>query len=1111
VTRHTHRSARASRSWILGTTRDRLRAQWPLLLAVLAVAVLANTLITSLGLLVTATEAEGARGSLGAIPGEQTLVQVRLVSLTDSVEDADAAVTAAVQTALGSSVAATHTGMALTLVSEFPNDFPLPGAAYFGQLDDVQQHSTLVSGSWASGGPDSDGALPVTVPVDAARALQLSEGSTLDVEVERDLVTAKVVGVYAPDADDVDYWALDPLRGSGYNPAYPKPGVTFYQPITAIGPLIVGPGALAAADVHVASLQLSYVPDFSAVAVDDLAPLLQRLSFADVDVRIDSGRVSDELLYTSDVASVVGSVTSGLVVTRSTVVVVSLLLLVLAIAAMAQTARLFTESRLGERRLMRSRGASGGHLLALTTVEATLIGLLTAALSPPLAALGYRLIAAQPPMVAAGMPATVAISGGAWLTAAAVSVAFVLVLVAQLLLRSRDGSEEQATARQSRASGIMRSGVDLALVALAAIAYWQLLSYHGVLDDSVSLTIDPILAVGPALVLLAGALLCVRLVPPAARLLERLGSRSNRVVLPLASWELGRRPNRAVAAVLLLCLALAVGTFGLSFLATWRQSQLDQAAVAVGAPVRVSVDPEKATAQSALLAADAEGAPGPVFRRFGLLQLGLTDTGPGSDGVSVQLLGLSEPARALIDRGRLAEVGGARIDLLLQSPAEAAAGVDLPAGADSLSTTVRLADQSGVLDGADAALRVVIENADQLLTTVDLGAVPVDGEEHAVSADLPAGAGLRVVGIQLAFDGNFGQALPASTTATATLSLGLFSAGATTLPPLGIDGFSLVNADRQGRVPVRADAQADEQLRLSVEVPVGVSSAFSLVGWKPQPALMAMVPTELSSRYALQNGSLLSLTTQAATVQLQLANAAALVPGAADTEELDAAGYGLSSGIARATTLVVDQQSLARALAERGVAGAMVDEWWLDVPTGAGQAYVDAHPVQPGAVPVYSSDVLGAQLQQAPLRVATQAALWVSIVAGALLAAVGFALHSAATLRARRIELAQLRAIGLSRRALVGMIGADSLLLCVLGIVFGVAIGALLTSLVGPLVAVSPDGTPTVPSIVIELPVVGVALLALGVVAVLTLVVMVVALTQRRTQPADLLRGGAQP
>jgi ABC-type antimicrobial peptide transport system permease subunit len=93
----------------------------------------------------------------------------------------------------------------------------------------------------------------------------------------------------------------------------------------------------------------------------------------------------------------------------------------------------------------------------------------------------------------------------------------------------------------------------------------------------------------------------------------------------------------------------------------------------------------------------------------------------------------------------------------------------------------------------------------------------------------------------------------------------------------------------------------------------------------------------------------------------------------------------------------------------------------------------------------------------------------------------------------------------------VGMIGADSLLLCVLGIVFGVAIGALLTSLVGPLVAVSPDGTPTVPSIVIELPVVGVALLALGVVAVLTLVVMVVALTQRRTQPADLLRGGAQP
>ena len=81
----------------------------------------------------------------------------------------------------------------------------------------------------------------------------------------------------------------------------------------------------------------------------------------------------------------------------------------------------------------------------------------------------------------------------------------------------------------------------------------------------------------------------------------------------------------------------------------------------------------------------------------------------------------------------------------------------------------------------------------------------------------------------------------------------------------------------------------------------------------------------------------------------------------------------------------------------------------------------------------------------------------ISIVAAALLVAIGFALHTAASVRARRLQFAQLRAIGLSRRSLVGVVGAESLILCAIGTVFGIAIGVLLSWMVGPLVAVSPD------------------------------------------------------
>jgi hypothetical protein len=97
------------------------------------------------------------------------------------------------------------------------------------------------------------------------------------------------------------------------------------------------------------------------------------------------------------------------------------------------------------------------------------------------------------------------------------------------------------------------------------------------MDQGGVATVDPLLAAGPALALLAGALVAVRLIPATSKMLEGLASRGRRAVMPLASWEVGRRSARAVSAVLLLTLALSIGTFALSFLVTWQNSQYDQA------------------------------------------------------------------------------------------------------------------------------------------------------------------------------------------------------------------------------------------------------------------------------------------------------------------------------------------------------------------------------------------------------------------------------------------------------------------------------------------------------------------------------------------------------
>ena len=75
---------------------------------------------------------------------------------------------------------------------------------------------------------------------------------------------------------------------------------------------------------------------------------------------------------------------------------------------------------------------------------------------------------------------------------------------------------------------------------------------------------------------------------------------------------------------------------------------------------------------------------------------------------------------------------------------------------------------------------------------------------------------------------------------------------------------------------------------------------------------------------------------------------------------------------------------------------------------------------------------------------------------------------------------------------------------------FGIGIGALLGWLVGPLVAVSADGTPPIPSVVVHIPWADVAALAGEVVALLAVVVLVVARSQRNADPAAVLRLGEE-
>jgi hypothetical protein len=79
-------------------------------------------------------------------------------------------------------------------------------------------------------------------------------------------------------------------------------------------------------------------------------------------------------------------------------------------------------------------------------------------------------------------------------------------------------------------------------------------------------------------------------------------------------------------------------------------------------------------------------------------------------------------------------------------------------------------------------------------------------------------------------------------------------------------------------------------------------------------------------------------------------------------------------------------------------------------------------------------------------------------------------------------------------------------LLGILGTVFGLGVGVLLGVMSGPLIALSPNGTPAIPPVVVTVPWLDIAILVLVVAIVLVGVIGAVARAQRFANPANILR-----
>ncbi|MEV1244921.1 FtsX-like permease family protein [Nonomuraea sp. NPDC050022] len=1115
----------------------RARAQWPLLAALLAVAMVGPTLLGACALLVTRT----AEQALEAAASRATPDQVDVTAYTVTIRGPDARSVAddtrRVLTSALAPFAVTTAARASSVMRSLPTTRAggdgVPAETYLSGVEDLPARAALVTGRWPRGAAadaahptvpqkadaarpavpqKADAAHPAVPPMaDAARLAVPLEAVVLEPTARRlGLTLGRRVRLGAELGDDpartVDVtivgvvrplpgtgWDRDPLAATGYDLAY-RDGRSV-RPVHAYGPFIVDLAALLAGGSTIDRLEITAHPDLSAPTRRGLDTAAESVLGADrLLARTLGDRVRIERVA-SRLPSTLLSARDQQQVTAAAVLTVAVLGIVLTATALALAGRLTAGVRAEETALLSALGVSRGQFAAAAVVEAGALAVLAAALAIPASSVLHAGLTHLPPLAEAGLTVHPVVTGVHVLAVAGGALALAAVLVALSVRPTPVGGD-----RRHRRELLARSGADVLLVAFAVAGWWQLRDQPTGSGSSV----DAIRVLAPALLLTAGSALALRLVVPALRGVERLARRARGLTLPLAAFEAARRPQ-AVAAGLLIGLACAAATFGVGFDATWQRSQHDQADLAVGTDLALTLSAPPEAGQGAAVRAATGGAVSPATNRGVAVGQWLGNAGDVPRLVAVDTTRAEYLLRGRLNDGRRWTDVGAGL-----APPTRATGVPIPKGA-ALTLTGK-ATGTGKTTGTGKATgttpltvtpRLLLQDATGLRTPCDGAPIPLDGKAHP----LPTCAtveGLRLVAVSLPFAPDLGNVgfgysdalaeLPAGAgdsrvAVTLTVPEAPASTGVASGSPWS--ATSVEPAPGQLGDPAVALARTPAGVQLKMTTTVGLKGPPDAARTLVATAFPATgpVPVAVSTRFAdevgAHRGSRLNLTVGLTPVPVRVTEVLPTVPAAPG-----------------AAAILADSDALSRALVVSGNLDFPVDAWWVGNPTRA-DAALRVAALRLGAVTTRASET--ARLTGGPLRAGLPAALRLLVPATALLLLAGVVLHVTFDLRTRALEVARLRGLGMTRREVRAVLLGQHVGVLLPLLAAGAAVGALATRVVAPLLVRSETGAVPVPAALPVWPWVAEAgLLALLLAGCMLAVTAVVVVQARRVDVAYL-------
>ncbi|NEB75032.1 ABC transporter permease, partial [Streptomyces sp. SID14478] len=248
--------------------------------------------------------------------------------------------------------------------------YGLPGAPR-GKQPDLTKFAaiersevTLTAGRFprAPRGSVIEAALPQT----AARQLKLEPGDRLALadRLGGPAVTVELTGVYRPARPQSPYWTLDELGGRGVQK----------QSYTTYGPLLADPSVVEGGRVSDGQSAWLVSADFSTMTTGRIGAL-RDAARAGTRELLHSKALAGTTAVGTSLPDVLDRAQRALLVSRSTLLIVALQLVLLAGYALLLVARLLSTERAGETWTLRARGGSRARITSLAAAEALLLAL----------------------------------------------------------------------------------------------------------------------------------------------------------------------------------------------------------------------------------------------------------------------------------------------------------------------------------------------------------------------------------------------------------------------------------------------------------------------------------------------------------------------------------------------------------------------------------------------------------------------------------------------------------------------------------------------------------------------------------------------------------------